>query len=149
LYKELFVSEDETVEYCPECLPKEGYKKVAYPFYDPELTLWQNRNNIQVKRPPRHNPDCSARYTSEGPVITSPSAEFEYFIEKGNEEEILLQAASDPNVKTHYWFVNDKFYKKCVPTEKIFLQAKEGKLKITCMDDRGRETTVKVKVSGY
>lgn len=149
LYKELFVSEDETVEYCPECLPKEGYKKVAYPFYDPELTLWQNRNNIQVKRPPRHNPDCSARYTSEGPVITSPSAEFEYFIEKGNEEEILLQAASDPNVKTHYWFVNDKFYKKCVPTEKIFLQAKEGKLKITCMDDRGRETTVKVKVNGY
>lgn len=149
LYKELFVSEDETIEYCPECLPKEGYKKVAYPFYDSELTLWQNRNNIQVKRPPKHNPDCSARYTSEGPVITSPSAEFEYFIEKGNEEEILLQAASDPNVKTHYWFVNDMFYKKCLPVEKVFLKAKEGRLKITCMDDRGRETTVKVKVSGY
>ena len=149
LYKELFVSEDETIEYCPECLPKDGYKKVAYPFYDPELTLWQNRNNIQVKRPPKHNPHCSARYTSEGPVITSPSAEFEYFTEKGNEEEILLQAASDPNVKTHYWFVNDQFYKKCLPAEKVFLKAKEGKLKITCMDDRGRETTVKVKVSGY
>ena len=149
LYKELFVCDDETIEYCPECLPKDGYKKAAYPFYDPELTLWQNRNNIQVKRPPKHNPDCSARYTSGGPVITSPSAEFEYFIEKGNEEEILLQAASDPNVKTHYWFVNDKFYKKCSPTEKVFLQTKEGKLKITCMDDRGRETIVKVNVSGY
>ncbi|HET54413.1 MAG TPA: penicillin-binding protein 1C, partial [Ignavibacteria bacterium] len=46
LYKELFVNEDETIEYCPECLPKE-YKKAAYPFYEPELTLWQNRNNIK------------------------------------------------------------------------------------------------------
>jgi len=148
LYKELFVNEDETIEYCPECLPKE-YKKTAYPFYEPELTLWQNRNNVKVKRPPKHNPGCSARFTSEGPVIISPSSEFEYFIEKGNEEEILLQAASNPNVKTHYWFVNDKFYKKSSPEEKTFLHITEGNIKITCMDDRGRETSVVVKVRGY
>jgi len=148
LNRELFVNEDETIEYCPQCLPKE-YKKAAYPFYDPELTLWQNRNNIKVKRPPKHNPECSARFTSEGPIIISPSSEFEYFVEKGNEEELLLQAASDPNVKTHYWFVNDKFFDKCLPTERIFLKANEGNIKITCMDDRGRETTVVVKVSGY
>ncbi|HET56216.1 MAG TPA: penicillin-binding protein 1C, partial [Ignavibacteria bacterium] len=148
LNRELFVNEEETIEYCPECLPKE-YKKAAYPFYEPELTLWQNRNNIKVKRPPKHNPECSARFTSEGPVIISPSSEFEYFVEKGNEEEILLQAASDPNVKTHYWFVNDKFFDKCLPSEKIFLKANDGNIKITCMDDRGRETTVVVKVRGY
>ncbi|KUG26363.1 penicillin-insensitive transglycosylase & transpeptidase pbp-1c [hydrocarbon metagenome] len=148
LYKELFINEDETIEYCPECLPKE-YKKAAYPFYDPELTLWQNRNNIKVKRPPKHNPGCSARFTSEGPVIISPSSEFEYFVEKGNEEEILLQAASNANVKTHYWFVNDKFYKKSSPEEKTFLHISEGNIKITCMDDRGRETNVNVKVSSY
>lgn len=148
LYKELFVNEDETIEYCPDCLPIE-YKKAAYPFYDPELTLWQNRNNIKVKRPPKHNPGCSARLTSEGPVIISPSSEFEYFVEKGNEEEILLQAASDPNVRAHYWFVNDKFYKKSSPEEKVFLQTTEGKIRITCMDDRGRETTVNVKLSSY
>lgn len=148
LNKELFVNEDETIEYCPQCLPQE-YKKAAYPFYEPELTLWQNRNNIKVKRPPKHNPECSARFTSEGPVIISPSSEFEYFVEKGNEEEILLQAASDPNVKTHYWFVNDKFFDKCLPTEKIFLKANEGNIKITCMDDRGRENSVFVKVRGY
>jgi penicillin-binding protein 1C len=149
LDRELFVNEDETLEYCPECLPNEGYKKVAYPFYDPELTLWQKRNNINVKRPPKHNPDCSAKFSSEGPKIISPSNEFEYLIEKGNEEEILLQAASDPNVKTHYWFINDKFYKKCSPSEKIFMKASDGKIKITCMDDRGRESTVNLNVNFY
>lgn len=149
LYKEIYINDSGTLEYCPECLPHEGYKKEAYPFYDPELTLWQNRNNIAVKRPPKHNPDCIAKYSSAGPKIISPSAEFEYFIERGNEEEILLQAASHPNVKTHYWFVNDKYYKKCAPSEKVFLIPSKGELKITCMDDRGRESTVKIKVSSY
>lgn len=149
LDRELFVNEDETLEYCPECLPNVGYKKVAYPFYDPELTLWQKRNNINIKRPPKHNPDCSAKFSSEGPKIISPSNEFEYLIEKGNEEEILLQAASDPNVKTHYWFINDKFYKKGFPSEKIFMKASNGKIKITCMDDRGRETTLNVLLRSY
>ena len=149
LYKELYVSDDELMEYCPECLPKSGYKKVAYPFYDPELILWQRRNNVLVKRPPKHNPECSAKYSSAGPTIISPSAEFQYYIEKGKEQKILLQAASDPNVEYHYWFINDMFYKKCTPNEKIFYDAEEGTIKLTCMDDKGRETTISFTVNGY
>lgn len=149
LYKELYVSEDEDVEYCPDCLPKVGYKKKAYPFYDPELALWQIRNNISVIRPPKHNSNCSARYSSAGPVITSPSSEFEYYIEKGVKQEILLQAASDPNIKDHYWFIDDKFYKKCSPAEKVFYEATEGKVKLTCMDDKGRESTIYFNVRSY
>lgn len=149
LFKETYVDDEETVEYCPECLPKENYKKVYYPFYDPELTLWQIRNNIEVKRPPNHNPNCSAKFSSGGPKIISPSVEFEYFVERENKEEILLQAASHPNVKIHYWFVNDKFYKKCMPSEKVFLKPKEGNLKITCMDDRGRESSINISVRSY
>ncbi|MDZ7764126.1 MAG: penicillin-binding transpeptidase domain-containing protein [Melioribacteraceae bacterium] len=149
LFKETYVDDEKTVEYCPECLPKENYKKVYYPFYDPELTLWQIRNNIEVKRPPNHNPNCSAKFSSGGPKIISPSVEFEYFVERENKEEILLQAASHPNVKIHYWFVNDKFYKKCMPSEKVFLKPKEGNLKITCMDDRGRESSINISVRSY
>lgn len=149
LYREIYVNQSESIEYCPECLPKKDYKKKAYPFYDPELTLWQLRNNIEVKRPPKHNPDCSAKFSSEGPKIISPSSEFEYFIENGNEEKILLQAASHPNVQTHYWFIDDKYFKKSNPSEKIFLIPKSGKLKITCMDDRGRESSINISVSSY
>ncbi len=149
LYREVYVNNAETIEYCPDCLPKTGYKKAAYPFYNPELALWQLRNNIEVERPPEHNPNCNARFSSKGPTITSPSAEFEYYIEQNNEEEILLQAASQSNVKTHYWFVNNKFYKKCEPTEKVFLKPAEGKMKISCMDDRGRESSISILVNSY
>ena len=144
-----YVNDNETIEYCTECLPDSGYKKIVYPSYEPELTLWYIRNNVQIKRPPPHNPKCSARFSGKGPKIISPSPDYEYFIEEDNPQQILLQAASDASVKTHYWFINDKFYKKCDPSEKIFFSPAKGEIKISCMDDRGRENTISINVKSY
>ena len=149
LYKTLYVNEDETIQYCPECLPKDGYKKVAYPFYDSELLLWFMKNKINIKRPPPHNPFCQTKHSGEGPKILSPSSDYEYYIEENSKQQILLQAASDPSVKTHYWYVNNLFYKKSKPGERVFFKPEKGTSKITCLDDLGRKTEIEVKVLFY
>lgn len=149
LYKTLYVNEDETIQYCPNCLPKDDYKKAAYPFYDSELMLWFMKNKITIKRPPPHNPMCQTKFSGSGPKIISPSSDYEYFIEGNSKQQILLQAASDPSVKTHYWYIDDVFYKQCKPEDRLFFKPGNGLIKITCLDDHGRKTTIQTKVTFY
>jgi penicillin-binding protein 1C len=149
LYKTFYVDEKETMQYCPDCLPNEGYKKVNYPMYSSELTLWLVKNKMEFKRPPSHNPLCQAKKSGDGPAILSPSEDYEYFIEENSKQQLMLQAASDPSIKTHYWYINDEFYKSCRPGEKIFFLPQKGILKITCLDDLGRRKTIQTKITYY
>ena len=148
LYKETYINSDSTIEYCPDCLP-EKYIKAAYPDYPPELELWFQENGIKYKRHPRHNPECEARYSGKGPVILSPSENFEYLVEEKSGEKILLRAAPDAGIRTHYWYVNDKFYEKSSAGKGIFFKPKKGKNKITCMDDKGRDKTILINVKYF
>ena len=61
----------------------------------------------------------------------------------------MLLAASDSKAKYQYWYVNDKFYKKCKPGDKVFIKPDRDKLKITCLDDKGRDESVRIKVKYY
>src|SRR3989339_34608 len=149
LYKEFFVSFDESIQYCTECLPDTGYKKVLYPVYDPEIVLWNTLNNVEYKRIPAHNPNCQAKFSDEGPKIISPSNNFEYYIEDKSEQQILLQAAGGEDVQILYWYINDKFFIKSKTEEKQFFNAEKGKIKITCLDDKGRSSTVFINVKVY
>ena len=149
LDKKFYVDEKETIQYCPECLPNEGYKKVNYPMHSAELTLWYLKNKIVFRRPPAHNPMCQAKRSGDGPLILSPSADYEYFIEENSKQQILLQAASDASIKIQYWYINDQFYKSCKPGDRIFFQPQKGILNITCLDDLGRKAKIKTKVTIY
>jgi penicillin-binding protein 1C len=149
LYKELYVSSDEKLQYCPNCLPDSGYKKKFYPVYSPELTTWMISNNIPFSKPPEHNPGCIALFSNEGPGIISPSKNFQYFIEKDSKQEIKLQAASDSRVKKHYWYINGSYFNKCLPGAKLFFKPTAGKNIITCLDDKGRKTEICIDVKFY
>ncbi len=149
LYKEIFVSKNHEKEYCPDCLPEKNYEKVSFAFYKPELALWFEKNNINYNKPPKHNSDCQFMLTKGGPKIISPAEDYEYLVEENTSQEILLQAASNNNISYHYWFINDEFYKKSKPGEKLFFNPDEGEIKITCLDDRGREESIFINVSTY
>ncbi|MDX2249692.1 MAG: penicillin-binding protein 1C [Bacteroidia bacterium] len=149
LHQELYVSSDEKVQYCPVCLPDSGYIKKIFPMYDPELVLWFASNNRSVEIPPPHFAGCEATFSGDGPKILSPSEDFEYYVEGGAEQEILLQAASDPTVRKHYWYVNDRFIIAAAPEEKVFFKPESRKLIITCMDDRGRKSQAEIGVRFY
>ena len=145
----LYISPDSALQYCTGCLPPTGYAKTSFPIYPANLTLWYEANHIQYPKPPPHNPACEATFDGPGPEIGSPSPDFEYLIEGGTQQEILLQAASDTRVNRHYWYVNDVFFKSCVPGEKVFYPAKPGKMRVSCMDDKGRRAEVEVMVKAY
>ena len=149
LNKEVYVNLAGTISYCPGCLPKSGYKKEYYPFYDPQLKLWYMQNNVAFKKVPLHNPDCQVKFGGKGPVITSPSKDYEYFIEENSGQEILLQAACGSGIKEIYWYIDDKYFKKSSPGKNLFFKPKEGKTKITCLDDKGRDANVLIKVKYY
>ncbi len=146
LYQKLYVNEDSTIQYCPECLPDSGYIKVDYPVYEPALTLWFLNNEINFKQAPLHNPECTAIRSDDSPRIISPSPDYDYLIDDGNDREILLQAAPCQGASRHYWYINDKFYAECKPEEKIFFKPQNSKIKITCTDDKGRSSTVNVRI---
>ncbi|MBN2570729.1 MAG: hypothetical protein JXA68_01260, partial [Ignavibacteriales bacterium] len=149
LYKEVYVNEDETIEYCTKCLPDSGFKKKFYPFYDPELILWYKNNKIKFDEPPLHNAECDAVFSGDGPMIVSPSKNFEYLIEEGTDQEILLEAASSNEIKTHYWYINQQYFGKSKTGEKLFFKPDKGETKITCMDDKGRSSEVTIIVKFY
>jgi penicillin-binding protein 1C len=149
LYKPYYVSNDEKISYCTECLPRSGYKKNFYPNYDPELTLWYLKNKISLKRPPPHNPYCTAMISGNGPKIISPSADYEYYIEKNSHEQLMLAAASDPAIAIQYWYINDKFFAETKPGKKLFFTPKSETVKITCLDNHGGKMSIKTKVTFY
>ncbi|HDZ59003.1 MAG TPA: penicillin-binding protein 1C, partial [Ignavibacteriales bacterium] len=128
VHKPIYVNLDETIQYCTECLPTTGFKKKKYPIYNPQLTVWFLQNDIQFEIPPPHNPDCDGNFTDKGPQIVSPSQDYEYLIEENSGQELLLLAVSDGTVKTHYWFVNNNYYKKSKPGERIFIHPQAGNL---------------------
>ncbi|MCU0406014.1 MAG: penicillin-binding protein 1C [Ignavibacteriaceae bacterium] len=149
IHKPVYVNLDETVQYCTGCLPSSDYKKTVYAVYEPELSVWLSQNKSDYHKPPQHNPNCNAKFAEGGPKILSPSEDYEYFLEKNSGQEILLLAASDSRVKTHYWYVNEKFIKKTKPGERVFFIPEEKELKITCLDDKGRDGNVKVSIKFY
>lgn len=149
LYKSYYVNDDESIQYCTVCLPDSHYKKVLYPNYEPELLLWYAKNKIPFKRPPPHNPYCTAKFSGNGPKIISPSADYEYLLESGSSQKLLLQATSDMNGEFFYWYINDVFYEQAAAGKKIFFKPAAGNNKITCLDNMGRKTTLITKVTYY
>lgn len=149
--RQLYLSVDSAMQYCTGCLPEQSdaYVRASFPIYPPRLTLWYENNGVAYRRPPPHNPACTANFDGPGPVVISPTPDFEYLIEEGAGQEILLQAASDGHVARHYWYINGKFYKSCLPGEQVFFAPKPGRQRIVCMDDHGREERIEVSVKVY
>ncbi len=149
LYRKIYTDSLETVQYCTGCLPDKGYKIVNYPFYEPELLAWYITKGLRVKFPPRHNTNCPHIASGLSPNIISPSESWEYFIDKNVNQEIMLQAFSESGIFRHYWYIDDKFFASAEPGEKLFFLPKSTKHKISCLDDRGRISSISIKISYY
>lgn len=147
--KEFYVSSDFSFQYCLECLPDSGYLKKVYRIYDPELLLWMKEKGISSEPLPPHNPACAKVSVAGGPKIISPSPDFEYLIESNKGGEIMLQAVAEQGVRRLFWYVDNVFYGNTNLGEKIFIKPAKNQMKITCLDDRGRNSTIVIKVSFY
>ena len=147
--KEIYVNNDETESYCLSCLPEKNYKKKEYPNYKPELALWYKKSGVGFESPPRHNPKCEVMRLKNGLMIVSPSTEFEYHLERNGNQELMLLATSNTDVKEIFWYVNKKYFGKTKLGEKLFFKPMNGLNSILCIDDKGGESSLKIKVKFY
>lgn len=149
--KEVAVSADERMSYCTDCLPKTGYKKKFYPNLPPEMLALYNAQNQAFERIPEHNPACSRAQSGTAPAITSLTDGKEYLIEKAaggkTASELLLTCHAANDVRTVYWFLNDKFLRSASPEERIFFKPERGQVKISCSDDKGRNSNIWITVA--
>ena len=144
--KKIFIAPDSSISYCTSCLPESGYITTWYPNYPPEIVNYYENNQIKYLKPPPHNPECSRIFTGNLPEITSPVNNVEYFVDKNDTTQIMLTCNAAIDVNKVYWYINDKFYKSAKATDKIFFKPTEGRIKISCTDDKNRNTDIYIYV---
>ncbi len=148
LEKEIYVDSTESVQYCTECLPESGYKKIVIKEYPPEIIQWKTRNGESVKSIP-HEPTCPSVMGDGKLVINSPQEGYEYYIDKTKKQKILLEAIAEGGVTKIYWYLNGKHFANSTLSEKLFFEPTEDEYLIRCIDDRGRYDEIKIKINYY
>lgn len=141
--KEYLVSYDGKVQYCPSCLGSNHYRIRTYQEYPPELFSFWGEVGRSYARPPAHNPACTRAFTGDGPKIVSPSAEMTYYF-VSPQQKLSLQACSGLEVRAHCWYVDDEYVGREKANSRMFVRIGNGEHTITCVDDRGRMSSVKV-----
>ena len=141
------VSIDERYSFCHYCLPEGGYKKKLYPNLASELIDYYKNIGVPFIAIPEHNPNCTRIYESYSPKIIMPVNKKEYLVEKEDPAEIAMKCIAHNEVKKVFWYINNKFYKEAGANEKIFFKPEQGQTKISCSDDKGRNSDITITVT--
>jgi len=147
--KECFVSADEKYLYLPDCLPSSGYKKKSYPNLSADLLAYYEAENIPYTKIPALHADCEQKIEankSNAPQIISPTDQKIYIIPEKDAPELLLKAYIHNDSKKIYWYLDDKLYKESDSQEDVFFKPLAGKTKITCVDEKGRSSHIKITI---
>lgn len=144
--KEFSVSLDEKLAYCNACLPLTGYKSKLYPNIAPDLAMYYHEQRIDYDKLPLHNPACSKAFDGYFPKIQTLTHRATYWITNRNEQKLFLQATVANDVSKVFWYINDVFIGSCGPSEKLSFQPNASKVKVSCTDDKGRNTDIEIDV---
>lgn len=144
---QVMVSADSSMSYCHDCLPANNYRLKWYPQLSPSLISFYNEQQIPYQKIPPHNPACTHVYSDGRPTITSPDNGKEYLLVQGAGQQIQLSCSAQADAQKVFWYVDDHFVKACSPSEKVFITPGGGTLKVSCCDDKGRNSDVHIKVT--
>ena len=144
--KKVWISSDGKISYCTSCLPANGYITRWYPNISPELAAYYDSQHIPYEKIPPHNPACSRVFGGRSPIITSLNDGMSYYVEKKEAQQLMLGCTAANDVKTVYWYVNNRFLCKCPVTRKMFFTPENAHIKISCTDDKGRNTDIHINV---
>lgn len=136
--RELALSPDEKTSYCKVCMPAAGYKKKSFKVVSAEMQHYFEERRIGYQKIPPHNASCEMIFKESGPSITSPKNGSEYYISKKNPEPLQLTCYTGNDVSKVYWYIDNQFYKATDAHSKQFFMPREGPVKISCTDDKGR-----------
>ncbi len=144
--KEVWLSADEKFSYCTSCLPPDGYKTKYFPNISRELSAYYAANHIAYEKIPPHNPSCTRAFSGQAPLITSLNNGMVYIVMDKQEQQLALSCSTANDVSKVYWYINDKFLSAAPAKQKIFFNPGAPNVKISCTDDKGRNTNIEIKV---
>ncbi len=145
--KEVFISPDEKISYCTSCVPLIGYKKKLYQNPEADLLAFYESEHISFEKIPTHNPLCTRVFKDAPPKITSPADKSEYIVDSKAGDKLMLSCNAGSEVQSVYWYINDIFYRACGSKKQLFFTPEKGQLKISCSDDKGRNSNIWINVS--
>ena len=140
--KKVFINPDSTLSYCTSCKPEYGYKTAYYPNLSPEMITYYEINSINYRKIPPHNPECERLLSGSSPDITSPVNENEYYVNVNDSMEIMLSCNTANDVERVNWYIDNKFLSSAKPGENTFFSPHEGTVRISCSDDKGRNSDI-------
>lgn len=144
--KEVALSADEQYSYCTSCRPATGYKISLFPDIDPELATFYESRHIAYHKIPEHNPSCGRYFEGQAPLIHSLTAGATYLITDRGKQQLQLSCAAGSDVRTVYWYINDKFLGSCAREEKLFFIPETNSVKVSCTDDKGRNRDLHIRI---
>ena len=142
----VYVDQKEKYSYCKTCLPAKGYKEKLYPDYPPEMIAYFELYHIPYQKIPEHNPNCTRVVSDNSLSIEYPVNGTEYLLMKDESHELKLKCSASNDVSQVYWYVNDKYIARSKPDDAVFFKPDDGRLKISCTDDKGRTANVHISV---
>lgn len=146
--KAVFTNVAGTLSYCTHCKPDSGAIRRAYPNLAPEIAAFYKSRHIPFESVPPHNTACERVFGQGGtaPLITSLNDGSDYFINPKQPADLELGCQTASDVQTVFWYLNDKLYRKASATESVFFRPRPGPLKISCADDKGRYSDLRVMI---
>lgn len=132
--------------------PKKSRYEV-YEFWPSDLLRIFRQAGIMRRLPPPYLHECSLEQQGSGgaaPKISSPSSVITYTLraDRLEKERIPFEAVSDADVKTLYWFVDNRLVGQSPADKVLFWPAAAGDFTVSVLDDHGRasETAIQVRL---
>ncbi len=144
--RRIAVSPDGRMSYCTSCLPRGAYRTMMVKSYAPELLSYYKSERVAVQIAPPHNPACTRVEREQGPRINSPTDGKSYIVNRNDDAPMMLSASVSADVENVYWYLNDKLLSESKASESLFFKPQRGRNKISCCDDKGRNTNIFVMV---
>ena len=142
---EYLVSLDGKKTYCMSCLGSNNYRLQTIRDYPKELLNYWKRTGKPFILPPPHNPACARIFAGEGPKILSPTNGMTY-LTVSDDDKITLHATSEIDVRSQCWYLNSHFLGRVRTGETLFKALAAGQYTISCLDDKGRMSSVTINV---
>lgn len=144
--KEVYLSADEKYTYCTTCQLASGYKTKLVLNIEPDLAFYYDQHHIPYEKIPEHNPSCSRSFVGSNPRINSLTNDGTYIITDKGKQQMQLSCSAANDVTTVYWYINDKFLGSASKADKLVFIPDTPVVKISCTDDKGRTTNIKISI---
>ncbi|MEL7451677.1 MAG: penicillin-binding protein 1C, partial [Pseudomonadota bacterium] len=120
--------------------------EAVFEFWSSDLAKVFRQAGIALRTPPPWHPNCSPDLTAasgNAPRIVSPLAGVTYHVRHregaaSDHNQIAFQAVTDANVRSLYWFINDRFVERVARDKPLLWPAKAGTYTVVAVDDAGR-----------